>query len=167
MSELDTRRHLQTDIQTGAGEKFMHILIAAVLGLLGILFVALQFMGAIFAVMEFFISAVTFILSFGAILFVAIVALIIFGIYFGLSQTDQSLANAFLVTSLGGIVAFAIFGITAYNKKDNGINKMNEVRYNSEQLSDDELMNLIKNNSVEEFERIGYMAAFADRHAPN
>ena len=146
-------------------EKIMHILIAAVLGLIGILFFALQFLGAIFAVVEFFVSAVTFILSFGAILFVAIVALIIFGIYFGLSQIYPSLANAFLVTSLGGIIAFAIFGLTAYNKKDNGINKMNHVRYNSEQLSDEELLNLIKNNSVEEFEKIGYMAAFADRHS--
>ena len=163
---MDTRRHLRTDIQTGV-EKIMHILIAAVLGLIGILFVALEFFGAIFTVIEFFVGAVTFILSFGALLFVAIVVLIIFGIYFALSQSDPSLANAFLVTSLGGIVAFAIFGLTAYNKKDNGINKMNHVRYNSEQLSDEELLNLIKNNSVEEFERIGYMAAFTDRHAPN
>ena len=160
------RRHLRTDIQTGV-EKIMHILIAAVLGLIGILFVALEFFGAIFTVLEFFVGAVTFILSFGALLFVAIVVLIIFGIYFALSQSDPSLANAFLITSLGGIIAFAIFGLTAYNKKDDGINKMNHIRYNSEQLSDDELMNLIKNNSVEEFDRIGYMAAFADRHAPN
>jgi len=143
----------------------MHIIIAAILGLGGILFVALEFLGAIFAVVEFFVGAVTFILSFGALLFVAIVALIIFGIYFALSQFDQSLANAFLVTSLGGIVAFMIFGITAYNQKDDGINKMNQVRYNSDQLSDDELLNLIENNSVEEFEKIGYMAAFADRHS--
>lgn len=144
----------------------MHILIALIFGLGGILLIALKVMSAIFTVIEFFVSAVTFIISFGAILFVAIVALIIFGIYFGLSQIDQSLANAFLITSLGGIAAFMIFGITAYNKKDDGIKTMNRIRYGSTQLTDDELNKFIDNNSIGEFERIGYMAAFADRYPP-
>lgn len=144
----------------------MHILIGGVLGLIAILWVVFQVLGTIFAVIEFFVSAVTFILSFGALLFVVLVALIIFGIYFGLSQIDQSLANAFLITSLGGIAAFMIFGITAYNKKDDGIKTMNRIRYGSTQLTDDELNKFIDNNSIGEFERIGYMAAFADRYPP-
>ena len=144
----------------------MHILIGGVLGLIAILWVVFQVLGTIFAVIEFFVSAVTFILSFGALLFVVLVALIIFGIYFGLSQIDQSLANAFLITSLGGIAAFMIFGITAYNKKDDGIKTMNRIRYGSTQLIDDELNKFIDNNSIGEFERIGYMAAFADRYPP-
>ena len=161
LSALDIWRLLPTDTLTGTGEKIMFVLIPGILGLCGILFLVFQ----VFAVIEFFVSAVTFILSFGVIFFVAIVALIIFGIYFGLSEIDQNLSNAFLVTSLGGILAFIIFGATAYGKKEDGIKKMNQVRYNSSQLSDEELLNLMKNNSVEEFERIGYMAAFADRHS--
>lgn len=157
---------MQTDIQTVAGEKIMHILIATLFGLGGILLIALKVMSAIFTVIEFFVSAVTFIISFGAILFVAIVALIIFGIYFGLSQIDSSLANAFLVTSFGGIAAFFIFGVTAYNKKEDGIKIMNRIRYTSDKFTDDELNKFINNNSVGEFERIGYMAAFADKYPP-
>ena len=144
----------------------MHILIGGFLGLIGILWVVFHVVGAVFAIMEFLAGMITFIISFGAILFVAIVALIIFGIYFGLSQIDQSLANAFLITSLGGIAAFMIFGITAYNKKDDGIKTMNRIRYGSTQLTDDELNKFIDNNSIGEFERIGYMAAFADRYPP-
>ena len=53
LSESGTRLHLLTDIQTVAGEKIVHILIAAVLGLGGILFVALEFFGAIFTVLAF------------------------------------------------------------------------------------------------------------------
>lgn len=144
----------------------MHILIGGLLGLIAILWAVFQFLGMIFAIMEFLAGMITFIISFGAILFVAIVALIIFGIYFGLSQIDQSLANAFLVTSLGGIAAFFIFGVTAYNKKEDGIKTMNRIRYGSTQLTDDELNKFIENNSIGEFERIGYMAAFADRYPP-
>ena len=144
----------------------MHILIAAILGLFGILFVVFQVIGTIFSIIVFFIGAITFIISFGAILLVGIVALIIGVIYFALSQFDPSLANAFLITSLGGITAFLIFGITAYNKKEDGIKKMNFRRYNSAQLSEDELMKFIENNSADEFEKIGYMAAFADRFPP-
>lgn len=74
--------------------------------------------------------------------------------------------NAFLITSLGGIIAFFIFGVTAYNKKKDGIKIMNRIRYGSDKFTDDELNKFIENKSIGEFERIGYMAAFADRYPP-
>lgn len=144
----------------------MHILIGAVLGIIGILFFVVQIMGALLAVIEFLAGIITFIISFGAILFVGIVALIIGGIYFALSQFDPSIANAFLVTSIGGIAAFLIFGLTAYNEKEDGIKIMNRTRSNAEKFSEEELNKFIDNESIGEFEKIGYMAAFADRYPP-
>lgn len=144
----------------------MHILIGGFFGLIGILWVIFHVLGIIFAVMEIFAEAIAFILGLGLILCVSIAALIIGGVYFALSQFDQSLANAFLITSLGGIVAFFVFGVTAYNKKEDGIKTMNRIRYGSDNFTDDELNKFIENNSIGEFERIGYMAAFADRYPP-
>lgn len=144
----------------------MHILIGGILGLIGLLWVIFQVVGVFFAIVEFLAEAIAFILGLGVILCVGIVALIIGGIYFALTQFDQSLANAFLITSLGGIVAFFIFGVTAYNKKEDGIKTMNRIRYGSVQLTDDELNKFIENKSIGKFERIGYMAAFADRYPP-
>ena len=144
----------------------MKILIGAILGIIGILFFVVLIMGALLAVIEFLAGIITFIISFGAILFVGIVALIIGGIYFALSQFDPSIANTFLITSIGGIAAFLIFGLTAYNEKEDGIKIMNRTRSNAEKFSEEELNKFIDNESIGEFEKIGYMAAFADRYPP-
>ena len=43
--------------------------------------------------------------------------------------------------------------------------KMNELRYNSDHLTDAQLRTFINDSSLDKFERIGYAAAFADRYS--
>ena len=68
------------------------------------------------------------------------------------------------------LIPFSIYilttSTTSHPKGKNGIVTMNLCRYTADKLTDDELMELIEKNSIGEFARIGYMAAFADRYPP-
>ena len=50
-------------------------------------------------------------------------------------------------------------------RKRKNLETMNEIRFNSNRLSDLELRTLINDSSIDKFRRIGYAAAFADRHS--
>ena len=50
-------------------------------------------------------------------------------------------------------------------RKRKNLETMNVIRFNSKHLSDLELLTLIKDTSIDKFRRIGYAAAFADRHS--
>lgn len=64
------------------------------------------------------------------------------------------------------IVYFVMRGVNFRNENEKLIRRMNLCRYTADKLTDDELMELIEKNSIGEFARIGYMAAFADRYPP-
>ena len=61
-------------------------------------------------------------------------------------------------------VSAEISAMEAEHKRKN-LETMNEIRFNSKHLSDLELLTLIKDTSIDKFRRIGYAAAFADRHS--
>ena len=46
------------------------------------------------------------------------------------------------------------------------IDRMNNIRFNSSHLSDEQLIDYVKNKSIDLYEKMGYAAAFADRHPP-
>lgn len=46
------------------------------------------------------------------------------------------------------------------------INRMNAIRFNSAHLTDEQLIDYVKNKSIELYEKMGYAAAFADRYPP-
>ena len=50
-------------------------------------------------------------------------------------------------------------------RKRKNLETMNEIRFNSKHLSDAQLRTLINDSSIDKFRRIGYAAAFADRHS--
>lgn len=61
-------------------------------------------------------------------------------------------------------VAAEISAIEEERKRKN-LETMNRIRFNANHLSDSELRKLINDNSIDKFKRIGYAAAFADRHS--
>ena len=46
------------------------------------------------------------------------------------------------------------------------IDRMNVIRFNSSHLSDEQLIDYVKNKSIDLYEKMGYAAAFADRYPP-
>ena len=50
------------------------------------------------------------------------------------------------------------------NRKE--IDRMNAIRFNSAHLTDEQLIDYVKNKSIELYEKMGYAAAFADRYPP-
>lgn len=50
-------------------------------------------------------------------------------------------------------------------RKRKNFETMNQIRFNSNHLSDAQLRTLINDNSLDKFKRIGYAAAFADRYS--
>lgn len=126
----------------------MHILIAAILGIIGILWIVFQVVGVISAVMEFFVAVVNIVVGISLILCLGVATAIIGGIYFMLAQFDPVVANGFLIISVLLIILFAIFGGLSYNKKEDGIKVMNRIRFNSDKLTDDELMEFIEKSSI-------------------
>ena len=46
------------------------------------------------------------------------------------------------------------------------IDKMNAIRFNSSHLTDEQLLDYFKNESIDLYEKMGYAAAFADRYPP-
>ena len=56
-------------------------------------------------------------------------------------------------------------GVSVFsNRKE--IDRMNSIRYNSSHLTDEQLIDYVKNKSIDLYEKIGYAAAFADRYPP-
>ena len=143
-----------------------HFIFAAGAGLIGLLIAAVYFMASVLAVAEFIISVVDFILSVGIFLVIGGVILIVGGIFFMLWSSDPSSAIMFLMTSIFLLGAFGTVGRNLYLGKEDGLRRMNQIRRNSTHHTEDELLSLMSNYTIDEFERIGYMAAFADRHPP-
>lgn len=50
-------------------------------------------------------------------------------------------------------------------RKRKNLETMNQIRFNSNHLSDAQLRTLINDSSLDKFKRIGYAAAFADRYS--
>ena len=46
------------------------------------------------------------------------------------------------------------------------IDRMNVIRFNSSHLTDEQLIDYVKNKSIDLYEKMGYAAAFADRYPP-
>ncbi len=61
-------------------------------------------------------------------------------------------------------VSAEISAMEAERKRKN-LETMNQIRFNSNHLSDAQLRTLINDSSVDKFKRIGYAAAFADRYS--
>ena len=55
---------------------------------------------------------------------------------------------------------------TFFFSHNKDIDRMNNIRFNSSHLSDEQLIDYVKNKSIDLYEKMGYAAAFADRYPP-
>lgn len=72
---------------------------------------------------------------------------------------------------IGGKISETVENINAEisameaERKRKNLETMNQIRFNSNHLSDAQLRTLINDTSLDKFKRIGYAAAFADRYS--